>query len=178
MTHLGRPFGTLRSQVQLLVGGLLALLLVSAAGTFIVQRQVTATHAYLRKTLRPAQVAVARLAEAFVVLVFIAGLMLRNSLSRPLTSLVAEVKRVAEGELGHSVDVAGPAELATVAAAVETIRVRIIAQTARAMEMQRQLDLTEESERIAGGAQDPAVRRDLEHRRDRERRGRAGRRPP
>ena len=159
MTHLGRPFGTLRSQVQLLVGGLLALLLVSAAGTFIVQRQVTATQAYLRKTLRPAQVAVARLAEAFVVLVFIAGLMLRNSLSRPLTSLVAEVKRVAEGELGHSVDVAGPAELATVAAAVETMRVRIIAQTARAMEMQRQLDLTEESERIAGGLQDLVIRR-------------------
>jgi signal transduction histidine kinase len=96
---------------------------------------------------------------AGLVLVFGAGLMLRNSLSRPLTSLVAEVKRVAEGDLGHSVDVAGPAELATVAAAVETMRVRIIAQTARAMEIQRQLDLTEESERIAGGLQDLVIRR-------------------
>lgn len=295
MTHLGRPLGTLRSQVQLLVGGLLVLLLVSAAGTFLVQRQVTATQVNLRKTFRPAQVAVAKLAEAYVdqetaargyqltgdgvflqpykagsamaaqlrhqlgtelaadqraqqelagldqaasrwltqtlrpelsqppqalpsrnallqqeltgkarfdglrarlaalaaridvlaaaevaqinsaqstanlltiaagvlglILAFVAALMLRNSLSRPLTSLMAQVKRVAEGDLGHSVDVTGPAELSTVGAAVETMRVRILAQTARAMEMQRQLDLTEESERIAGGLQDLVIRR-------------------
>ncbi len=293
MTHLGRPLGTLRSQVQLLVGCLLVLLLVSAAGTFIVQGQVTATQQHLRKVLRPAQVAIAMLGEAFIdqetgargyqltadrvflqpytvgtamaarlwrqleteltdpaskrlldrvgqaasvwrtkalgpeiaqaqtlpsrpvllrqeltgkllfdalwkrlgelstrinlltatevahinsaqatanrlaigagvlglILVFVAALMLRNSLSRPLTSLVSQVKRVAEGDLGHSVKVTGPAELATVAAAVETMRVRILAQTARTMDMQRQLDLTEESERIAGGLQDLVIRR-------------------
>ncbi len=294
VSHLGRPLATLRSRIQLLVGALLVLLLVSAAGTLLVQRQVTATQMHLRHVLRPAQVEVARLGEAYVdqetgargyqltadkrflqpyrlgitmanvlrrqlgeqlagdrssrqdlaavdqaalawqtrtaqpevahaqlpasrkvllqqelmgtqlfdalrarlghlsarinvltaaevslvnsaqstanlltigagllgvVLVFVAALMLRNSLSRPLTTLVAQVQRVADGELGHSVDVAGPAELSTVARAVETMRVRILAQTARAMEMQRQLDLTEESERIAGGLQDLVIRR-------------------
>jgi CHASE3 domain sensor protein len=294
VTHLGRLLGTLRSQVQLLVGTLAVLLLVSAAGTFIVQRQITATQAHLRKVLGPAQVAVAKLTEAYVdqetgargyqltgdpqflqpylsgkamaaqlsaqlarqlagdpvtqrllgrvdraasawlvsaltpelaqaqalpprpllrqqeltgkklfdplrdrlrdlgtrvnlltanevtrinsaqstanlltigagvlglLLAFVAALMLRNSLSRPLTSLVAQVKRVAGGDLGHHVDVAGPAELAIVATAVETMRVRILAQTARTMEMQRQLDLTEESERIASGLQDLVIRR-------------------
>ncbi len=294
VSRLGRPFRTLRSKVQLLVGGLLVLLLVSAAGTLLVQRQVTATQMHLRHVLRPAQVAVAQLGEAYVdqetgargyqltgdtrflqpynaglkmasalrrklgrelsadpasrrylvlvgqdaaawrtrtaepelaqsnlplsrptllqqeltgtqlfdtlrtdlgklsarinvltaaevalvnsaqatanlltigagllgvILVFVAALVLRNSLSGPLTTLVAQVQRVADGELDHSVDVAGPAELSTVARAVETMRVRILAQTAQAMEMQRQLDLTEESERIAGGLQDLVIRR-------------------
>ena len=294
VTHLGRLLGTLRSQVQLLVGALLVLLLISAFGTFIVEQQVTATQMKLRQTYRPAQVAVANLAEAYVdqetgargyqltgdkqflqpyqagkamaghlsaqlakqvggdpvarrlladvgqagsawqanaeapeiaqaqalpprpvlrqqeltdkqlfdtlrgrisalssrlnvltaaevaqinsaqlvnnvltigagllglLLAFVAALMLRNSLARPLTSLVAQVKRVAEGDLGHRVEVARPAELATVATAVERMRVRILAQTARTMEVQRQLDLTEESERIASGLQDLVIRR-------------------
>jgi len=285
----------LRSQVQLLVGGLLVLLLVSAAGTLIVQRQVTSTQHHLRQVLRPAQVAVAKLGEAYVdqetgalgyqltkdsaflqpyylgrsdaaklqrtlgsdlagdprsrrllarteqaaatwlaeaampeiqpeqrtplsrrallrqaltekrlfddlrtalgtldarvnqlaavevvaindaqavanwltitaglvalVLAFVATLILRNSLARPLTRLVAQVQRVADGDLGHSVDVTGPQELSIVAKSVETMRVRILAQTARAMEMQRQLDLAEEGERIAGGLHDVVIRR-------------------
>ena len=285
VSRLGRPFRTLRSQVQLLVGGLLVLLLVSAAGTLLVQRQVTATQMHLRHVLRPAQVAVAQLGEAYVdqetgargyqltgdtrflqpynagltmasglrrklggelsadpasrrylvlvgqdaaawrtrtaepelaqanlplprqallqqeltgkqlfdtlrtglgklsarinvltaadvalvnsaqatanlltiragvlgvILVFVAALVLRNSLSGPLTTLVAQVQRVADGELDHSVDIAGPAELSTVARAVETMRVRILAQAAQAMEMQRQLDLTEETAKRDG----------------------------
>jgi len=42
---------------------------------------------------------------------------------------------------------------------VETMRVRILAQTARAMEMQRRLDVTEEIERISRGLQDLVIRR-------------------
>jgi CHASE3 domain sensor protein len=294
VTHPRRLLGTLRSQVQLLVGALLVLLLVSAFGTFIVQQQVTDTQAKLRVTFRPAQVAIAKLAEAYddqetgargyqltadkqflqpyqagkamaaqlsaqlakqvagdpvarrllgrvdqaaaawrasaltpevaqpqalppksalhqqelagkvlfdtlrsrlsdlgtrlnllaadevsqinsaqsidnvltigvgllgLLLAFVAASMLRNSLARPLTSLVTQVKTVAEGDLGHQVVVTGPAELAIVGAAVETMRVRILAQTTRTMEMQRQLDLTEESERIASGLQDLVIRR-------------------
>jgi CHASE3 domain sensor protein len=295
VTGLGRPLRTLRSQVQLLVGSLLLLLLVSAAGTLIVQRQVHATQLRLRDTLRPAQVAVAMLGEAYVnqetgergylltgdpallqpylkgqaeavkfrrqlekdlardgaskrllarvdaaavawqkqaaepeialrrqgaisqpglraqvlnakdlfdnlrasisaltshvnqlaaatvaeidsaqatanwltigaglvalALMIVAALVLRNSLSRPLTTLVAQVRRVAEGDLGHSVALSGPDELTTVASAVETMRVRILAQTARTMEMQRRIDLTDEGERIAGGLQDRVIRR-------------------
>ncbi len=291
----GGPLGTLRSQVQLLVGALILLLLVSAIGTLLVQQQVTSTQHHLRKMIRPAQVAVAKLGEAYVdeetgargyqltgyslfleaynagrsdaarllrqlrieladdsrsqrrladvshaagawrtkaalleinqrqetarshqavlrqaltgrhlfdalrarladlaarvnqlaaaevaainsaqatanwltiaagivalFLLVVSALMLRNSLSRPLTRLVAQVRRVAEGDLGHSVDVRGPRELSTVARAVETMRVRILAQTARAMELQRQLDLADESERIAGGLHDVVIRR-------------------
>jgi len=94
-----------------------------------------------------------------LVIALVAALMLRNSLAWPLTRLVAQVQRVAEGDLGHSVDVRGPEELSTVAKAVETMRVRILAQTARAMDMQRQLDLAEESERIAAGLHDVVIRR-------------------
>lgn len=295
MKRLGQPLRTLRSQVQLLVGSLLLLLVVSAAGTLLVQRQVHATQVRLRHTFRPAQVAVAMLGEAYVsqetaergylltgdagflqpyktgqadaarfrrqlegdlaghpvsqrllaqvddaaaawqtqaaepeiaarqrgaltqrglraqvlssqslfdklraslsaldnhvnqlaaatvaeidsaqatansltvgagmaalALMVVAALVLRNSLSRPLTRLIAQVQRVAEGDLGHSVAVSGPDELTTVAAAVEAMRVRILAQAARTMEMQRRIELTEESERIAGGLQDLVIRR-------------------
>jgi len=96
---------------------------------------------------------------AGLILLVVAALVLRNSLSRPLIRLVAQVQRVAGGDLGHSVDVSGPDELATVARAVETMRVRILAQTARAMEMQRRLDVTEEIERISRGLQDLVIRR-------------------
>jgi signal transduction histidine kinase len=96
---------------------------------------------------------------AGLILLVVAALVLRNSLSRPLTRLVAQVQRVADGDLGHSVDISGPEELATVGSAVETMRVRILAQTARAMEMQRQIDVTEETERISQGLQDLVVRR-------------------
>jgi signal transduction histidine kinase len=89
----------------------------------------------------------------------VAGLVLRNSLSRPLTDLVGQVQRVADGDLGHSVAVSGPDELVAVADAVERMRVRILAQAARTMDMQRQIALTEETERIATGLQDRVVMR-------------------
>jgi signal transduction histidine kinase len=292
---LRRPLRTLRSQVQLLVGSLILLLVVSAISTLLVQHKVRATQLHLRHTLRPAQVAVAMLGEAYVdqetgergylltgdtaflqpytagqahaarfrrqlghelagdpesarllarvdsaaaawrtraagpeinkrmrvpvsgsnflpevrkgkvlfddlrsalasldghvnhlaavtvaeidsaqatansltiaagvaalALMAVAGLVLRNSLSRPLTDLVGQVQRVADGDLGHSVAVSGPAELVAVADAVERMRVRILAQVARTMEMQRQIALTEEMERIATGLQDRVVMR-------------------
>jgi signal transduction histidine kinase len=292
---LKRPLQTLRSQVQLLVGSLILLLVVSAISTLLVQHKVRATQLHLRQTLRPAQVAVAMLGEAYVdqetgergylltgdtsflqpyaagqvqaarfrrqlarelagdrasarllgqvdraaaawrtqaagpeinqrmrgpvtgrqflpaiqtgkalfdnlrgtvsaldrhvnhlaaatvaeidsaqatansltiaagaaalALMVVAGLVLRNSLSRPLTRLVGQVQRVADGDLGHSVSSSGPAELVAVANAVERMRVRILAQTARTMEMQRQIALAEESERIATGLQDIVVMR-------------------
>lgn len=295
MTGAGRPLRTLRSQVQLLVAGLLVLLLVSAIGTLLVQLQVSATQGTLRSTYRPAQVAVAMLTEAYtdeqtgergylltgdpaalqpytagrrnaahllrrlgaeltgdrtalqllaqvsqqaaawrsqvsepeiaerrngplaerllrqgtqvgqrltsalregladlaqrinelaaaevarinsaqamnnwltggagaagLALLVVSVLVLRNSLSRPLTTLVGQVQRVAGGDLGHSVDAAGPGELAALGRAVESMRARILAQTARTMEMQHQLDLTGESERIAAGLQDLVIRR-------------------
>jgi signal transduction histidine kinase len=292
---LKQPLQTLRSQVLLLVGSLILLLVASAIGTLLVQHKVRATQLHLRHTLRPAQVAVAMLGEAYVdqetgergylltgdtdflqpyaagqaqaarfrrqlahdlagnrasarmlarvdraaaawrtqaaepeinqrmrgpvsgtqllpevlrgkalfdslraaiaaldqhvnqlaaamvaeidsaqatansltivagvaslVLMAVAGFVLRNSLSRPLTRLVGQVRRVADGDLGHSVSASGPAELVAVANAVERMRVRILAQTARTMEMQRQIALAEETERIATGLQDIVVMR-------------------
>jgi signal transduction histidine kinase len=92
-------------------------------------------------------------------LVIVSVLVLRRSLARPLTRLVGEVQRVAAGDLGHSVDATGPDEFVAVGRAVESMRVRILEQTNRAMQMQRVLDLTEESERIAHGLQDRVIRR-------------------
>ena len=85
---------------------------------------------------------------AAVLLTAVAIVVLRRSLVRPLRRLVSQVARVGN-DLDHSVDVTGPKEVATVATAVETMRVRLKAEMARATAHQQQLARYEEAERIA-----------------------------
>jgi len=93
------------------------------------------------------EIAIAATAAA-VVLTAVATVVLRRSLALPLNRLVSQVGRVGH-DLGHSVDVTGPREITTVAAAVDAMRVRLRTEMARATAHQQQLARYEEAERIA-----------------------------
>ncbi|GAB2990008.1 CHASE3 domain-containing protein [Amycolatopsis acidiphila] len=86
-------------------------------------------------------------------------LLLRGSLDAPLRKLLDQVQRVSDGELDHGVDVSGPAEVAELGHAVETMRVRIISETGRATEASDQLVRLEETDRIAGELGDTVIKR-------------------
>ncbi|MEB3366553.1 EAL domain-containing protein [Saccharopolyspora mangrovi] len=74
-------------------------------------------------------------------------LLLRNSLTRPLRTLVCQVNQVSEGDLDRPVQEAGPPELTTVARAVETMRARILSETRHIAQMQEELARHEKAER-------------------------------
>ncbi|HWC81489.1 MAG TPA: CHASE3 domain-containing protein [Pseudonocardiaceae bacterium] len=88
----------------------------------------------------------------------VAIVVLRRSLARPLRALVSQVHRVGD-DLDHSVDVAGPTEIATVASAVDAMRVRLRAEIARATASKQQLARYEEAERIARDLNETVVQR-------------------
>lgn len=73
--------------------------------------------------------------------------LLRRWLTHPLRTLVFQVNQVAEGHLDRPVEMAGPPELGTVTRAVETMRRRILDETARGERMQRDLARREAAER-------------------------------
>lgn len=96
-------------------------------------------------------------AVAAIALGVVAIVVLRNSLYRPLSRLVTSVRHVSAGHWDQSVAVTGPEEVATTAAAVETMRLRILEQTARSAAAQEQLARFEEAERIAFDLNDTVV---------------------
>jgi len=75
--------------------------------------------------------------------------LVRRSLVRPVNDLVANVRRVAEGDLSHPVPARGPAEVITVGHAVESMRQRILRESARAARSSEQLVRLHEADRIA-----------------------------
>jgi methyl-accepting chemotaxis protein len=75
--------------------------------------------------------------------------LVRRSLVRPVNDLVADVRRVAGGDLAHPVAPGGPAEVVTVGQAVESMRVRILRESARAARSSQQLVRLHEADRIA-----------------------------
>lgn len=85
---------------------------------------------------------------AVVVLILLTGLaltvLIRRLVARPLDELTEASRRVSAGEFDHHIEAHGPADLATVADAVEEMRVRIVSElgSSRAQEVQlaRQAD--------------------------------------
>lgn len=75
--------------------------------------------------------------------------LVRRSLVRPVNDLVANVRRVAKGDLSHPVPARGPAEVITVAHAVESMRQRILRESARAARSSERLARLHEADRIA-----------------------------
>jgi CHASE3 domain sensor protein len=96
-------------------------------------------------------------AVAAAVLAAVAAWQLRRSFAVPLNRLLAQVRRVSGGDLDHSVDVSGPLEIVTVGRTVETMRVRILAESAKAAQADRQLARYEEAERIASSLGDTVI---------------------
>jgi CHASE3 domain sensor protein len=75
--------------------------------------------------------------------------LVRRSLVAPIDQLLGAVDRVAEGDLDHRVAIAGPAEVAQLARAVEAMRLRIRAELTNAGETAVQIARLEEVDRIA-----------------------------
>jgi CHASE3 domain sensor protein len=96
-------------------------------------------------------------AIAAAVLAALAAWQLRLSFAVPLNRLLAQVRRVSSGDLDHSVDASGPLEIVTVGRTVEAMRVRILAESAKAAEADRQLARYEEAERIASSLGDTVI---------------------
>jgi len=74
--------------------------------------------------------------------------LVRRSLVRPVNDLVADVRRVAEGDLSHPVAASGPAEVIMVGQAVESMRQRILRESTRAARSSEQLVRLHEADRI------------------------------
>jgi CHASE3 domain sensor protein len=74
---------------------------------------------------------------------------LRRSVSRPLAELVTGISAVAAGALDRPVRVAGPPEIANIAAAAEQMRVGLMRHTADAVAAEQRMASAREGERIA-----------------------------
>ena len=82
----------------------------------------------------------------------IGGLMIalvRRSLVRPVNDLVSNVRSVAGGDLSRPVAATGPAEVIMVGQAVESMRQRVLRESARAARSSEQLARLHEADRIA-----------------------------
>jgi CHASE3 domain sensor protein len=82
----------------------------------------------------------------------IGGLMIalvRRSLVRPVNDLVSNVRSVAAGDLSRPVAASGPAEIIMVGQAVESMRRRVLRESARAARSSEQIARLHEADRIA-----------------------------
>ncbi len=83
----------------------------------------------------------------------------RRSVARPLARLLGQVGTVAAGHLDQPVEASGPAELATIARSVESMRQRILADTTTSAALSEQLAVRAESDRIARDLHDVVIQR-------------------
>jgi len=84
--------------------------------------------------------------------------LLHFSLVRPVNRLVDTVGRVSAGDLDHRVTVDGPTEVVVLGNAVESMRVRLLAESAQAAEASQLAARLEEADRIAQDLGRTAVR--------------------
>lgn len=84
---------------------------------------------------------------------------LRRLLVRPLDRLQSQVEAVAAGEYDLTIEASGPAEIAAIAAAVETMRDNIVHSSQELVEAQEQLTLRDERDRMAADLHDLTIQR-------------------
>jgi signal transduction histidine kinase len=103
-------------------------------------------------------VALGALALAVLAAVAVA-FFLRRVLADPVSRLIQQVRRVAAGDVEHSVETGGPAEVAEIAMAVEHMRVRILHDSEEAARAREDLARHAEDERIARDLHDLVIQR-------------------
>lgn len=84
--------------------------------------------------------------------------LLHVSLVRPVNRLVDSVGRVSTGDLDHQVTADGPTEVVVLGTAVESMRRRVLAESAQAAESAERAARLEEADRIAQNLAQTAVR--------------------
>ncbi len=84
---------------------------------------------------------------------------LRRMLTRPLTRLVGQVRRVAGGHSDESIQPGGPAEFALIGAAVERMRQSMVEESRALVSLQRELARRGERDRLAADLHDLSIQR-------------------
>jgi CHASE3 domain sensor protein len=84
--------------------------------------------------------------------------LLHFSLVRPVNRLVGSVGRVSTGDLDHRVTADGPTEVVVLGTAVESMRERVLAESAQAAQASQRAARLEEADRIAQDLEQTAVR--------------------
>lgn len=103
---------------------------------------------------------VTALAAALAVVVAVLAVpALRRVLTRPLGRLLGRVQEVAGGAYEEAIPEEGPAELATIAAAVDRMRQSILSNAAALVDARHELTLHDERERIAADLHDLTIQR-------------------
>jgi CHASE3 domain sensor protein len=85
-------------------------------------------------------------------------LLLHVSLVRPVNRLVQSVRRASAGQLDRRVTADGPTEVVTLGSAVESMRGRILAESATATEQSERVARLEEADRISREIQQTTIR--------------------
>jgi CHASE3 domain sensor protein len=85
-------------------------------------------------------------------------LLVHMALVRPVNRLVASVGRASAGDLDEHISVGGPTEVVVIGAAVESMRQRILDESAVANEQSEKLARLEEADRIAQSLEQTAIR--------------------
>lgn len=86
-------------------------------------------------------------------------LLVRRRLTRPMDTLVSQVRAVSAGEREDGIEVAGPRELVTIADSVERMRTSILQRSDDLVEAERELTLREEHDRLATDLHDLTIQR-------------------
>jgi CHASE3 domain sensor protein len=97
-------------------------------------------------------------AAAALVVGVVIVLLVHTSLVRPVNRLVATVGRASAGDLEHRVTASGPTEVVALGEAVESMRERIVAESALASASSARLGRLEEADRIAQDLEQTAIR--------------------
>lgn len=84
---------------------------------------------------------------------------LRRVLVRPLDRLQAQVEAVAAGDHDLTIEASGPAEIAAIASAVDTMRGNIVSAGQQLVDAREQLTLRDERDRMAADLHDLTIQR-------------------
>jgi signal transduction histidine kinase len=117
-----REFDDIRSSLGVLQDTLLA--------------RVKRVKAELNHSATGTEVALAVIAAALIVSVLSAGLLLRRWVTRPINRLASSARRVSDGELSHSVVLAGPRDLETLSEDVDAMRLALLSELTTSRDMQ------------------------------------------
>ncbi|RFS82287.1 HAMP domain-containing protein [Actinomadura spongiicola] len=110
----------------------------------MLQADTTRLHDRASSTLRSRSTTAIWSTRAALGLVVLAALglalLIRRTVLAPVSSLTSRVRAVAQGDLGHSLDVGGPSEINELAVIIDAMRERIIDEWRATVEQTRLLD--------------------------------------
>jgi signal transduction histidine kinase len=94
-------------------------------------------------------------------LIVVSLLVMRHSVERPMARLLNQVRGVAAGTYDDPIDVSGPSEVATIAAAVEQMRSKLADNTEQLVATESELAVRDERDRLSADLHDLTVQRVL-----------------